>query len=258
MSKKAAAKTLKVAGGKSRAEQKGSSRPRQELVKNRILKSLPLASQRRLLRDLEEVHLSRRDVLQEPGGPLRYVYFPETAILSLSTVLQDGSETEVGSIGCEGMAGLAVFLGAKKSEHKIFCQMPGTVLRLSAPVMERETRRGGALADALQGYSLALLIQLAQLATCRRWHTIEQRVCCWLLMTHDRITGDAFPVTHEFLSQMLSARRSGVTVIAGTLQRAGLIRYRRGEITILDREGLERVACECYGVVRRSFRRLLG
>lgn len=230
----------------------------QHALKNRILKRLPPPAIRRLRKHLKEVTLAQRDRLDEPNKPIRYVYFPETAMLSLSTVLQDGTETDVGSIGCEGFLGLPVFLGAKKSTRRAFCQMPGTALRLPAAVLLKETRRGGPLSDALHRYALALFTQLAQIATCNWRHTIEQRFGCWLLMTHDRVEGDEFGVTHELLSRILSARRSGVTVIAGTLQRAGLISYRRGQITILDRKGLEKTACECYGIVRREFNRLLG
>lgn len=226
--------------------------------KNRVLRRLPPPLLRRLRKHLKEVTLAQRDPLDEPNKPIRYVYFPETAMLSLSTVLQDGTETEVGSIGYEGFLGLPVFLGAKKSSRRAYCQMPGTALRLPAAVLLKETRRGGPLSEALHRYALALFTQLAQLATCNRRHSIEQRCCCWLLLTHDRVEGDQFCVTHEFLSQILSARRSGVTVIAGTLQRAGLISYQRGQITILDRKGLEKAACECYAIVRREFDRLLG
>ncbi len=226
--------------------------------KNHVLKRLPPATTRRLRKHLKEITVARRDVLHELNKPFRYIYFPETAMVSLLTVLKDGTETEIVSIGCEGMLGLPAFLGAKKSARRAFCQMPGTTYRLPVAVLLKETRRGGPFSDALHCYALALFTQLSQLATCNRRHTVEQRCCCWLLMTHDRAEGDEFYVTHEFLSQMLSARRSGVTVIAGTLQRAGLISYKRGQITILNRKGLEDAACECYGIVRREFDRLLG
>jgi len=243
-------------------------------LKNHVLKRLPPPTIRRLRKHLKEVTVEQRDRLDEPNKPIRYVYFPETATLGLATVLKDGTETDVGSIGCEGFLGLPVFLGAKKSTRRAFCQMPGTALRLPSAVLLKETRRGGPLSDALHRYALALFTQLVQLATCNRRHTLEQRFCCWLLMTHDRVEGDEFHVTHEFLSEMLSARRagvtvvanqlqsrarrSGVTVIAGTLQRARLITYERGRITILNRKGLEKAACECYAIVRREFDRLLG
>lgn len=226
--------------------------------KNHLLKRLPASTIRRLRKGLKEVTLARRDVLHEPNRPYRHIYFPETAMVSLATVLQDGTETEIASIGCEGMLGLPALLGDKESPRREFCQMPGTSYRISVAALLRETRRGGPFADTLHRYALVLFTQLGQLATCNRRHTVEQRCCCWLLMTHDRLEGDTFEVTHEFLSQMLSARRSGVTVIAGSLQRAGLISYTRGQITILNRKGLEKAACECYGVVRREFDRLLG
>jgi len=226
--------------------------------RNRLLKVLPAPTQSRLRKQLKEVTLSQRDSLHEPGKPMRYVYFPETAMISLLTVMQDGTHTEVASIGCEGMVGLTAFLGAKRSMRRAICQMPGTAWRLSTTELLQRTKRGGPLSDVLHRYALALFTLMAQLATCNRLHTIEQRCCCWLLMTHDRIEGDEFYVTHEFLAEMLGARRSGVTVIAGTLQRAGLIRYTRGRITIVNRRGLEEAACECYGVVRAAFDRLIG
>jgi len=225
--------------------------------KNHVLKRLPPSTVRRLRKHLKEITLARRDVLLEPNRAFRYIYFPETAMVSLLTVLKDGTETEIASIGCEGMLGLPAFLGAKKSPRRAFCQMPGTIVRLPVSMLLKETRRGGPLSDALHRYAMALFTQLSQVATCNRRHTVEQRCCCWLLMTHDRVEGDEFFVTHEFLSQMLSARRSGVTVIAGSLQRAGLINYRRGQIAILNRKGLEKAACECYGIVRGEFDRLL-
>lgn len=226
--------------------------------RNRLLKRLPLSAIRRLRPHLKEVTLARRDPLHEPGKPFRYVYFPETAMASLLTVLKDGTHTQVAAIGSEGMVGLPVFLGAKKSTRRAFCQMPGTAWRLSAAELQRQTQQGGPLSEALHRYALALFALMAQLAACNRLHTIEQRCCWWLLMTHDRVDGDEFSVTHEFLSEILSARRSGVTVIAGALQRAGLISYRRGRVAILDRKGLEKTACECYAITRGEFDRLVG
>lgn len=226
--------------------------------RNLLLKGLPASTQSRLRKHVKEVTLSQRDLLHEPGKPMRYVFFPETAMVSLLTVMKDGTQTEVASIGCEGMVGLPAFLGEKKSGRRAICHMPGTAWRLSTMDLLKHSRRGGPLSDILQRYALALFTLIAQLATCNRLHTIEQRCCCWLLMTHDRIEGDEFYVTHEFLSEMLGARRSGVTVIAGTLQRAGLIKYTRGRITILNRRGLEKAACECYGIVRAAFDRLIA
>ncbi len=226
--------------------------------RNRILRRLPAATRRRLRKHLKQVELAPRASLYEPHAPGKYVYFPETGAAAIVTVLEDGTETEVATVGVEGMIGLPAFSGAKTAPRRAFWQLPGSAFRMSAARLRRETRRGGPLAKALHLYAHALFTQLAQLATCNRHHTIEQRCCCWLLMTHDRVEGDEFYVTHEFLSQMLGARRSGVTVIAGSLQRRGLIRYRRGQITILNRRGLEKAACECYSVVRGEFDRLLG
>lgn len=233
------------------------SRPKNGF-RNRLLRSLPPATQRRLRQHLTEVTLSQRDALHEPGKPFRYVYFPETATVALLTVLKDGTQTEVASIGFEGIVGLSAFLGAKKSLRRAFCEMPGTAWRLSTKELLRHTLRGGPLTDILHRYALALFTLMAQIATCNRLHTIEQRCCCWLLMTHDRVEGDEFYVTHEFLAELLSARRSGVTVIAGDLQRAGLISYTRGRITILNRPGLEKAACECYATVRAAYAELIG
>lgn len=249
-------------------ERKGSAIGRTSHVKavikpkngfrNRLLKNLPPATLRRLRKHLLEVHLELRDPVHEPRETIRYVYFPETATISLLTVLKDGRHTEVASIGHDGIVGLPVFLGASKSSRRAFCQFPGTAWRLSAAELRRQTARGGPLADALKRYALALFTLMAQLATCNRRHNIEQRCCCWLLMTHDRVEGDEIDLTHEFLSEMLGARRAGVTVIAGALQRRGLIAYRRGRVTVLNRRGLEKAACECYGIVRQEYDRLLG
>lgn len=237
---------------------KSRSTPPGKEFQNRLLRGLPPVTQRRLRRDLTKVTLSRRDSLHEPGKAFRSVYFPETAMASLLTVMKDATHTEVASTGREGMVGLSAFLGAKKSTRRAICQMPGTAWRMSTAALLKHTRRGGPLSDVLHRYALALFTQMAQVATCNRRHTIQQRCCCWLLMTHDRIEGDEFHVTHEFLSEMLSARRSGVTVIAGNLQRKGLISYKRGRIKILNRRGLEKAACECYGVVRSGFDRIFS
>lgn len=227
-------------------------------LRNRILRRLPRATIRRLQRGLEEVELGAGYSLYERHRPSQHVYFPETGMASIVTVLKDGTETEVATVGYEGMIGLPVFAGAEGSPRRAFWQIPGRAFRMEAALFRRETRDGGPLARALHLYAHALFTQLAQLATCNRRHRIEQRCCCWLLMTHDRIDGDEFDLTHELLSQMLGARRAGVTVIASALQQDGLIRYRRGHVMICNRKGLEKRACECYSVIRGEFDRLLG
>lgn len=232
--------------------------PGEPHLRNRIICGLPKSVFKRLRKDLKEVELEPRHSLYEPNQPGNFVYFPETGAAAIVTVLKDGTETEVATVGDEGMVGLPAFSGAKTAPRRAFWQLRGRALRMSAAALRRETRHGGPLAKALNLYAYALFTQLAQLATCNRLHSIEQRCCCWLLLTHDRIEGDEFEVTHEFLAGMLGARRAGITVILGNLQRAGLIQARRGHITIRNRQGLRKRACECYDVVRGEFDRLLG
>lgn len=199
-----------------------------------------------------------RDPIYQPNEPFRHVYFPETAVGSILTVLDDATEIEVATIGQEGVLGLPVILGARTSPGKAFWQVPGKTWRLDASVLRAEMKNGGAVAAALHIYIQAFFTQLAQAATCNRVHKIDQRCARWLLMTHDRVEGDNFPLTQEFLAQMLGVRRTGVPEVAGRLQEAGLIEYRRGRITVLNREGLEKASCECYRIVRAEFDRLLG
>ncbi len=190
--------------------------------------------------------------------PFRYVYFPETAVASILTVLEDGTESEVATIGYEGMVGLPVFLGANRSSGRSFWQVPGEAYRLPVKVFKKETNRNGALNGNISLYTQVFFAQIAQTVGCNRMHNVTQRCARWLLVTHDRVPGDEFELTQQFLSQMLGIRRTGVSEVAGKLQRAGLIRYRRGRITILNRKRLEKTSCECYRVVRSEFDRLLG
>lgn len=225
---------------------------------NRILKRLPAAVIGRLRKGMRLVELTQWDPLYEPHETCKYVYFPESGMASILSVLKDGTMTEVGTVGSEGMVGLPVFFGAKTSARRAFWQVPGSAYRMDAAVLRRETRKCGALSDALLRYTQAVFTQVSQLATCNRLHSIEQRCCCWLLQTHDRVEGNEFDLTHEFLSEMLGTRRAGVTEVAATLQRAGLIHYTRGRVTILNRRGLEKMACECYATVRGEFDSLVG
>lgn len=207
---------------------------------------------------LTEVELAPGDSLYEPNKASRYVYFPEAGTASIVTVLKDGTETEVASVGNEGMIGLPVFSGAETAPRRAYWQIAGRAWRMDAQRLRRETQRSGALTDGLRRFAQAMFTEIAQLATCNRHHTIKQRCCCWLLMTHDRIEGDQFYVTHELLAGLLGVRRAGITVILGQLQNAGCLTYSRGRLTIRHRRKLEKLACECYGVVRREFDRLLG
>ncbi|MBA3881722.1 MAG: Crp/Fnr family transcriptional regulator [Chthoniobacterales bacterium] len=207
---------------------------------------------------MREVELAPGYSLYNQHEPSRYVYFPETGTASIVTVLKDGTETEVASVGNEGMIGLPIFSGADTGPRRASWQIAGRAWRMDAARLRTETRRGGALSHALRRFAHAMFTGIAQLATCNRHHTIKQRCCCWLLMTHDRIEGDQFEMTHEVLAQLLGVRRAGITVIFGGLQNEGCIEYRRGRLAILNRRKLEKLACECYGVVRVEFDRLLG
>ena len=226
--------------------------------RNRILARLSSADKRRIANKLTRVNAVPRDSLYEPNKPFRHVYFPETGVASILTVLENGTESEVATIGNEGMVGLPVFLGAKRSPERSFWQVPGQAYRLSVEGFKKETKRNGALNRSINLYAQVFFAQIAQSVSCNRVHNITQRCARWLLMTHDRVPGDEFELTQQFLSQMLGVRRTGVSEVAGGLQRGGLIRYQRGHITILNRKGLEKASCECYRVVRREFERLLG
>jgi CRP-like cAMP-binding protein len=232
--------------------------PERHGVRNRLLGRLSAEAFRRLQPSLERMDFQPRASLYELHRPLAHVYFPETGVASIVTVLADGTQTEVATVGLEGMVGLPAFWGVDAVPNRAFWQIAGTAWRLPVEALRGEKRRRGSLEEALGRYTQAFLTQVAQSATCNGRHAVQQRCSRWLLMTHDRVDGDAFDLKHEFLAQMLGVRRAGVTVAAGALQKAGLIRYAPGRLTILDREGLEAAACECYGLVRREFERLLG
>jgi CRP-like cAMP-binding protein len=227
-------------------------------TRNRILGRLPSKDFQRLRRHMKLVEIPLGTPLYEPYTPLERVYFPEDGVASLVTRLGQGTETEVATVGREGMVGLPVFFGVQSVPGRTIWQVPGKALVLQAKVLRRETQHGGALSDALRLYAQALFIQISQSASCNRRHEIVQRCSRWLLMTHDRVNGDEFALTQEFLSKMLGVRRAGVSVAAGILQKAGLIKYSRGRITIIDRAGLEGICCECYRIVRGEFDRLIG
>jgi CRP-like cAMP-binding protein len=226
--------------------------------RNRILDRLPRKELTRLRKALTEVDAVIRDEIYEANKPFKHVYFPETAIASVVNVLKDGMEIEVATIGYEGMVGLPVFLGTNQSPARSFWQVAGTAFRLDATFLEKEKRNGSPLAAALGLYTQGFFAQIAQSVTCNRLHNLEQRCARWLLMTHDRVEGDDFPLKQEFLAHMLGVRRTGISEVAGRLQRKGLIKYSRGWMRIIDREGLERLSCDCYQAVAREYRRLLG
>lgn len=232
--------------------------PHQPPGENRLLAALPREDLERLTPHLATVGLAFREKVYTPNEPMPYVYFPVSGVCSVVVGMANGAVVEVATIGNEGMLGLPVFLRSGTVPGEAFCQIDGRYCRLPADALLRETANGGALHDLLQRYTQALIVQIAQSAACNRLHPIEQRCARWLLMTHDRVAGDRFPLTQQFLAQMLGVRRAGVSVAASTLRTADLIRYARGVMTVTDRAGLEDAACECYGVVRREFDRLLG
>jgi CRP-like cAMP-binding protein len=228
------------------------------LGENRLLAALPQEEQQRLLPQLEAVRLTIKHRLYERNKPITHVYFVRSGVVSLVAIMDDESIVEVATTGNEGMIGLPVYFGAHTSPLEAFCQVPGEALRMEAGAFREALQADAALPALLQRYTLALFNQIAQSTACKHLHPTEVRCARWLLMTHDRVPGDRFPLTHEFLSQMLGVRRATVTVAAGMLQKAGMITYARGVITVLNRPGLEAVACECYRIIKEEYRRLLG
>lgn len=230
---------------------------------NRLLAALPDADRERVVAGLKLVDMEVRDPVYRHGQPIEHVYFPLTAVISMLAVMDDGQALEVATVGNEGVAGIPVFLGAGSSPGQAFCQVPGQALRAEAGHFQELANSAGALQGLLQRYTYAFFMQVAQGSACNRLHSVDQRCARWLLLTHDRVGGnpggrDEFPLTQQFLAQMLAVRRATVSEAAGRLQRAGLIRYRRGIITIVDRKGLEAAACECYRIVSDEYARLIG
>ncbi|HEU4411303.1 MAG TPA: Crp/Fnr family transcriptional regulator [Polyangiaceae bacterium] len=235
-----------------------SSGPRgQKAHRNRLLRALPRADYQRLGPHLRALSLTFKQSLFEPLKPIPYVYFIESAVISLVTKLDNGEVIEVATIGNEGLAGLPVFLGAVSSPGWAFAQIPGEALRVKAAVFRDEVGQGGGLQGLLKRYTQALFNQIAQSAACNRAHGLEQRCARWLLMTLDRVGAPEFSLTHEFMSQMLGVRRATVTLAAGALQSAGYIEYRRGRVKVVDRARLEARACGCYRVIRDEYERLV-
>ena len=224
---------------------------------NGLLASLPRADYERLSGSLELVPLPLGRALYESGGQLDYVYFPTDCIVSLLSVTKDGSSAEIAIAGNEGLVGIALFMGGETTSSRAVVQNAGYAYRLPSAVIQREFNRGGALQLLLLRYTQALITQISQTAVCNRLPPVEQRLCRWLLLCHDRVRAAELRMTQEFIANMLGGRRESVTVAAGRLQDAGLIRYARGQITIVDRPGLEAAVCECYQLVKSEGERLL-
>ena len=221
-------------------------------IANRLLAALPRKDYQRLLPELEQITLPFAEVLYETGERIRHAYFPNDSIVSLLTEVADRSTLEVGIVGSEGVAGISVFLGVDTAHHRAVVQGAGTAMRLRASALRKEAGRTGALHRLLQLYTHSLLTQVSQTAACNRFHMVDARLARWMLMTRDRLQSDEFRLTQEFMSNMLGVRREGVNKAAGALQRSKLISYSRGHIHVLDRAGLEAVACECYLVVKQD------
>ena len=225
---------------------------------NRLLALFRKEDRERLHRHLEPVVLEYKRPLYNASEPIEFVHFIENGVGSLVLTMANGQAAEVGTIGNEGFVGLPVLLGDELGPTSVYVQVPGTGLRMKAEPFRQELERSGPMRATMLRYAHAFFNQVAQSAACASLHPLEQRCCRWLLMTHDRMQSDEFLLTHEFLAMMLGVRRAGVTVAAGGLQRAGLIRYKRGNVTIINRRALEQRSCECYGVSKREFDRLLG
>jgi CRP-like cAMP-binding protein len=215
---------------------------------NRLLDALPAAESQRLVRSLDRVFLDLKAVLFEPGHSIEFVYFPRSCVVSLVTPLQDGAIVEVATVGNEGIVGVPLVLGRSPVVRAV-CSVAGWADSMDASAFLDEIERDGPLRELVHDYLQVLFGQISQAAACNRLHSSEERLSRWLLMSADRVGTDEFAITHKFLSQMLGSRRATVTKSAGILQAAGLVTYRRGQVRIVDRAGLEAVACECYGVI---------
>ena len=224
---------------------------------NQLLAQLPDGEWQHWLPFLEAVELPLGKVLYEPGGALTHVYFPTSAIVSLLYVLQDGASAEIAIVGYEGIVGISLFMGGESTPSRAVVQSAGVGFQLKASLMMEEFNMGGAVLHLLLRYTQALITQMAQTAVCNRHHTLDQQLCRWLLLSLDRLRSNELVMTQELIANMLGVRREGVTEAAGSLHRAGLISYQRGHITVLNRAGLEYRACECYGVVKKEYDRLL-
>ena len=232
--------------------------PHHSPKQNHLLAALPATEFEPLLPHLEPVHMPLGEVLYESGGELRHVYFPATSIVSLLYIFADGASAEIAVVGNEGILGISLFMGGETTPSRAVVQSAGYGYRLDAQLLKQEFHRSKAtLHVLLLRYTQALITQMAQTAVCNRHHSVEQQLCRWLLLSLDRLSSNELTMTQELIANMLGVRREGVTQAAGNLQRAGLIRYARGHIEVLDRPRLERAVCECYAVVKKEFDRLL-
>jgi CRP-like cAMP-binding protein len=225
---------------------------------NRLIAALPREEYKRLWPHLEPVSLSYKKYLYQFNALIEHVYFPNSGVVSVLSVMEDGGTVEVATVGNEGMVGIPVLLGAACALAETLVQVPGDAVRMKVDVFKSQVIPGSPTHNLLLRYTQALMNQLSQSVACNRLHSVEQRCCRWLLQTRDRVESDEFPMTQEFFSQMLGVRRASVSEVAAILQKAGLIRYHRGKMTIINQKGLEAGSCECYQVIKQEYARLLS
>jgi CRP-like cAMP-binding protein len=225
---------------------------------NHLLAALPAAEFERLAAHLELVPMRLGEILYEPGGQMQHAYFPISAIVSLHYVMESGASAEAAGVGKEGVVGISLFMGGDSTPSSAVVQTAGHGYRLPGRLLKQEFNRAGALRTLLLRYTQALITQMIQTAACNRHHSVEKQLCRWLLLTLDRCDSGELVMTQELVASMLGVRREGITEAAGNLQRAGIIRYRRGHISVLQRDGLEARSCECYAVVKKELHRLMS
>jgi len=234
--------------------------PAEGRPKNRLLATLPASDFQRISRHLETVPLAPKQVLLKRDEPVRHVYFPNAGVCSVTAMMKNGGAVEIATVGEEGMVGISAFFGSALMPGESMVQVSHkkgtTAERMTVGALQREIDRQSALYATVRRYSHGMMLLMMQSIACMALHHVTERCCRWLLMTHDRIQSDEFELSHEFLAMMLGSSRPTVTVVAGALQKGGLIRYRRGHMTILDRPGLEAASCECYDVVQTVFQRI--
>lgn len=228
-----------------------------ELMHNLLLAALPAQQLSHWLPHLEPVDMPLGEVLYESGSSVTHVYFPTTSIVSLLYVMEDGASAEIAVVGNEGVVGISLFMGGESTTSRAVVQSAGQGFRINARLLMLEFSRGGPVLHLLLRYTQALIMQMGQTAVCNRHHSLDQQLCRWLLLSLDRLQSNNLVMTQDLIANMLGVRREGVTEAAGKLQQAGLIKYHRGHITVLDRAALEQRVCECYAVVKREYDRLL-
>ncbi len=225
---------------------------------NHLLAALPDDEFKRLKPSLDPIRLALGEVIYESGEQLEYIYFPTTAIISLLYIMENGSTAEIGMAGNDGLVGIALYMGGSTTPNRAVVQSAGNAFRLRSKALKFEFGLGGTFQNILLRYTQYLMTQISQTAVCNRLHTVEQQLCRWLLINYDLLQTNKLIMTHDLISDMLGVRREGVSIAAGHLQKKGLIKYVRGTITMLDPKGLETAGCECYGVVKEEYDRLMG